>query len=96
MAIGWRVSQIDQDDGAVMPVDIQGHAMVPVRQVVESFGGTYCCDSASEQVSCTLGDVTLKLCVGKGRFCNSLEKKNYGGLYKQKLACVCRLIGTVQ
>lgn len=55
MGIGWRVTQIDMDDGHVVPVEKNGTAYVPVKAVVEAFGGTAAGDTA------VLGEKTLSL-----------------------------------
>ena len=38
MGIGWRVTQLDMDNGHVVPVDRDGVAYIPVKAVAEVFG----------------------------------------------------------
>lgn len=55
MGIGWSVHQIDTDCGSVVPVEKEGVAYIPVKAVVEAFGGAVTEDAA------VLGEKVLKL-----------------------------------
>lgn len=55
MGVNWCVKRIDPDNGSVIPVEKEGTAYVPVKAVVEAFGGVVTADSA------VLGDKTLQL-----------------------------------
>lgn len=55
MAINWRVTQADMDNGGIVPVERDGTAYVPAKAVVEAFGGTVTEDAA------ILGEKILKL-----------------------------------
>jgi len=46
------------------PVIIAGRTMVPVRAVLEAFGGSVDWDAASKKASVTLGRHTLQLVIG--------------------------------
>ena len=55
MGIGWRVSQIDTDNGNIVPVEKDGTVYVPFKAVIEAFGGNVTDDTA------VLGKTEIKL-----------------------------------
>ncbi|MGC8691233.1 MAG: stalk domain-containing protein [Caldisericum sp.] len=47
------------------PVIVEGRTLVPIRPIVEKFGGSVAWDSVERKVTITLGDKTLELWIGK-------------------------------
>ena len=62
-AYDYRVAQIDQNDGSVIPFKSGETVMVPLRAVVEGFKGTY--EEAGTTAKAELRGVVLKAAVGE-------------------------------
>ena len=70
LRIGDPVMQVDGRDTAIdaegtTPVIIEGRALLPVRAIVETLGGTVTWDAVHRVVSIIVGIVRLELIVGK-------------------------------
>lgn len=63
-ALDGQVSTIDPDNPSVAPVIINTRTMLPIRMLIEHFGGSVAWDGASRQVTCTLNGRTVVLTIG--------------------------------
>jgi len=61
---GHQYSFIDASDKDVRPVIINGSTMIPIRAVVEAYGGTVAWDNSSKTVSLTLGENQVQVTIG--------------------------------
>lgn len=63
--IGWDYTFIDADNYNVSPVIKNSTTMIPVRAIVEAFGGTVGYDANTRTVTCTYNSTVVKMVLDK-------------------------------